>query len=156
MAANVKSKATVDANLQKVITRFAGLAEEASNTQPNGLQTRWFRPPVDPEEGWSGALLTADDLIAIHRAFETDEAEENLINVYKPSAPGTVGDGVVLTLQIDYMAQAERAFRARTTQSFPRSVAHLSGRHKGHGKSTGVFLNQTMKYFTSLITQGSQ
>ena len=78
------------------------------------------------------------------------------IEAYQPGSPGNTSDGVVLSLQIDYAAQAERAFRARTTQTFPRALAHLSTREKGHGQDTGAFTGQALNYFTAIIKQGSE
>jgi hypothetical protein len=111
-----------------------------------------MRPPLAE---WNGSLQTLTDLINIHKAFNTDEAESRLKDAFNPGSPGNSGDGIVLPLQIDYMAQAERAYRARTTQSFPRMLAHLSTREKGHGQANGVFLGQALRYFTSLINQSS-
>jgi hypothetical protein len=79
-----------------------------------------------PLEGWDGDLQTEEGLITIH------------------------------DVQIDYAAQAERAFRARTTQTFPRALAHLSTREKGHGQDTGAFTGQALNYFTAIIKQGSE
>ena len=68
---------------------------------------------------------------------------------------GNSSDGIVLPLQIDYMAQAERAYRSRATHTFPRTLAHLSTREKGHGQQTGVFLGQALDYFVLLLKQGA-
>lgn len=146
-------KAIIDPNLQKVIDRFASLKNEANQQRTTNDAVPWFRPLVGDE--WEGALQTEDDLIAIHKAFQTDEAEDKLIEAFTPGDPGNVGDGVVLPLQIDYMMQAERAYRARTTQGFPRAVAHVASREKGHGQPNGVFLGQALKYFTTLLKQGA-
>lgn len=147
-------KATIDPNLEAVLTHFARSKEDAYTSRTeNHTAVKWLRPVVGEE--WSGELQTEEDLIAIHKAFQTDEAESKLIEAFTAETPGVTGDGVVLPLQIDYMMQAERAYRARTTQSFPRAVAHVSCREKGHGQADGVFLGQAIKYFTTLISQGS-
>jgi hypothetical protein len=146
-------KAVIDKNLQKVIEHFAKLKGEAYSQRTVSDAVPWFRPAVGDE--WEGALQTEEDMIAIHKAFQTDEAEEKLIEAYTPGNAGNVGDGVVLPLQIDYMMQAERAYRARVSQSFPRAVAHVASRERGHGQPNGVFLGQALKYFTTLLKQGS-
>lgn len=153
MATPATQKAVIDPNLQKVIEALAQLKEQAYEQRTQNDAVPWLRPPVGDE--WNGALQTDDDVIAIHKAFQTDEAEAKLIEAYTPGSPGNVGDGVVLPLQIDYMMQAERAYRARTTQSFPRAVAHVAAREKGHGQSNGVLLGQALKYFTTLLKQGA-
>ncbi len=110
---------------------------------------------VAGETSWEGGLLTAEDLIKIHTAFQTDEAEKKLIEAYTVNDPGNSSDGIVLPLQIDYLAQAERACRARATQNFPRMLTHLAAREKGHGQPTGVFLGQALDYFILLLKQGA-
>lgn len=107
------------------------------------------------ETSWEGGLLTEQDLIKIHTAFETNIAEEKLIEAFNPKDSGNSADGIVLPLQIDYLAQAERAYRSRATHSFPRSLAHISTREKGHGQPTGVFLGQALDYFILLLKQGA-
>lgn len=150
--ADAVQKAVIDSNLQKVLEQFAQAKLEAAQQRASGEAVRWFRPPLTE---WNGALQTAADLIGLHRAFQTDEAEAQLISAFDPKAPGNVGDGVVLPLQIDYMMQAERAYRARTTQGFPRAVAHVLGRERGHGQATSVFLGQALTYFLTLLKQGA-
>lgn len=148
-----QQKAVIDANLQKVIEHFAQLKSDAYTQRKNNDAVPWFRPETNLD--WTGSLQTEADLTAIHQAFQTDEAEAKLIETYKPGDSGNVGDGVVLPLQIDYMMQAERAYRARTTQSFPRAVAHVAGRERGHGQPDGALLGQALKYFTTLLKQGA-
>lgn len=104
---------------------------------------------------WEGGLQTEEDLIKIHTAFETDTVEGKLIEAFNPENSGNSSDGIVLPLQIDYMAQAERAYRSRATHTFPRTLAHLSTREKGHGQQTGVFLGQALDYFVLLLKQGA-
>jgi len=104
---------------------------------------------------WEGFLLQKEDLIHIHSAFATDEAEKKLIEAYTVNDAGNSSDGIVLSLQIDYLAQAERAYRARATQNFPRMLTHLASREKGHGQPTGVFLGQALDYFILLLKQGA-
>lgn len=145
-------KAVVDANLQAVVEKFAERKKESYGERTDNGAVPWFRPPL---EKWDGALQTEGDLINIHQAFNTDQAEEKLTEAFNPQDPGNSGDGIVLPLQIDYMAQAERAYRARATQSFPRMLAHLSTREKGHGQANGVFLGQALRYFTLLVKQAA-
>ena len=112
-------------------------------------------PIIAAETTWEGSLQTEADLIAIHSAFETQIAEERLISAYDPSDPGNSSDGILLPLQIDYMAQAERAYRSRATHTFPRTLAHIATREKGHSQPTGVFLGQALDYFILLLKQGA-
>jgi hypothetical protein len=146
-------KAIIDPNLQQVVQHFANEKQQAYDARiANGQPIPWFRAPLGE---WDGDLQTEGGLKLIHKSYNTDEAEAKLILAYDPGAPGNTGDGVLLSLQIDYMAQAERAFRARTSQSFPRTLAHVAAREKGHGEKTGVFLGQALNYFILLLKQGA-
>ena len=102
----------VDRNLQKLVEHFVSLCNEAYSNRTNNEAVSWFRPPiVKSEEGWDGCLQTEEALIAIHKAFNTDEAEQQLKDTFDPeSVEGNSADAAVLLLQIDYAAQAERAF----------------------------------------------
>jgi hypothetical protein len=172
-------KALVDPNLDFLIRYLADAKKQAFKNRTNNQPVPWFRPPLrerdedlqtpnnkrdanlrtPPDERdyvWDGSLQTAEALIDIHKAFNTDRAEEALIEAFTPGDPGNSSDGIVLSLQIDYAAQAERAFRARNTQTFPRSLAHYSTREKGHGQDSGALVGQAIEYFTQVIKQGSE
>lgn len=146
-------KGLIDSNLQKALQHFAQEKKQAYDQRiANGEPVPWFRAPLGE---WDGDLQTEAGLKAIHKSYNTDDAEAALIVAYNPGAPGNTSDGILLSLQIDYMAQAERAFRARTTQSFPRALAHVAAREKGHGEQKGVFLGQALDYFILLLKQGA-
>ena len=149
----MSQKGHVDSNLDSVLRHFAGEKTKSSALRETNGAVPWFRPPLD---NWNGGLQTEASMIAIHRPFNTDEAETALIKAYKPGDPGNSADAIVLSLQIDYAAQAERAYRARTGQSFPRMLAHLTAREYGHGQAHGAFLGQALDYFVNLLEQGAQ
>jgi len=143
----------IDPNLEKILRHFAETKQTNYTKRTDNDAVPWFRPPL---EGWDGDLQTEEALITIHDTFNTDAAEEALLQAYRSKDAGNSSDGIVLSLQIDYAAQAERAFRARTSQGFPRALAHLATREKGHGQSKGVFLGQALDYFTAILKQGSE
>lgn len=147
-------KALVDPNLDALIRHLSQQKVQAASSRVNNQAIPWMRPKLDDSD-WDGSLQTEGDLIKIHDAFNTDKAEEALIEAFDASDPGNSSDGIVLSLQIDYAAQAERAFRARTTQSFTRSLAHTAAREKGHGQPSGALVGQALDYFTHVIKQGS-
>ena len=127
--------------------------QDLTEAHKQGKATPFMRPPLTQ---WQGGLTTEEDMKGIARAFNTDEAEEAMLKTFTPATVGNTGDGIALSLQIDYLAQAERAFRARHTQSFPRMVAHTAGRETGHGGANSVFSNQVLRYITSIISQGAE
>jgi hypothetical protein len=146
-------KGLVDPNLDALIRHIANIKKEAFEKRTNNEAVPWSRPPL---EEWDGDLQTEGALIDMHKAFNTDKAEEALIEAFTPGDAGNSSDGIVLSLQIDYAAQAERAFRARNTQTFPRALAHYSTREKGHGQDNGALIGQALDYFTHIIKQGSE
>lgn len=146
-------KAILDKNLEKWVKHIQSQKKNAFDKRTNNEVVAWARPPLDE---WDGDLQTKQSLIDLHKAFNTDEAEKALIETFKPESPGNSADGIVLSLQIDYAAQAERAYRARTSQSFPRALAHYSVREKGHGDDAGPLVGQALGYFTAIIKQGAE
>lgn len=143
--------AVLDENLDALISHFKQLNEQAYEKRTNNEGVEWFRPEIGD---WDGDLQTEEGLKGIHKAFNTDEAEEALIDAFKPEG-GNSSDGIALSLQIDYAAQAERAFRARVSQSFPRALAHYSAREKGHGQDKGALKGALIEYINLIISQGA-
>ena len=142
----------IDPNLEAVLKHFADEKKKSADSRPTNTAVPWFRPPLT---NWDGDLRTEAGMIALHQAFNTAAAESALIAAYTPKTAGNSADGIVLSIQIDYAAQAERAYRARTGQTFPRMIAHLTGREFGHGSLTGAFLGQARDYFANLLQQGA-
>jgi hypothetical protein len=143
-------KAVIDANLEQLVNHLKQQKHTASQERRKHGQIPWMRPPVT--DAWDGG----QEPVALHVPFNTDEAEQALREAYKPKEAGNVGDTVVLTMQIDYAAQAERAYRARIGQSFARSIAHVTAREKGHGSDTGAIVGSTLNYFNLVLKKGGQ
>lgn len=146
-------KAQIDPNVQKLLDHIASLKEKAAESRKENDQVPWVRPPKDA--GWDGDLTKEQGLIDLHKAFNTDKAEEQLIEAFTPGSPGVSADGIVLPLQIDYMQQAERAYRARVYQPFHRCLAHLVGREQGHGSDEGPLSGSVIEYFNTILKKGS-
>ena len=140
----------VDPNLEAVVDHFKTLKNESYLKRTDNDAVPWVRPPTG---AWDGDLQSKAGLVALHDAFNTDEAEENLKNTYSDEEPGNSSDTIVNLLMIEYAAQAERAFRARH-QTMPRALAHLAVREKGHGRESGALRGAALEYFTLLIKQG--
>jgi hypothetical protein len=141
----------VDPNVSKVLEHLGSLKQQAASARALNQPVKWLRPST---EGVNANFNTLSGLQAIHKLFNTDKAESALT---KASTPGTIGnsaDGIALTLQIDYMQQLERAYRARF-QTFPRAVSHVAGREEGHGRPNGPIRGQPIRYFTELLQQGA-
>lgn len=145
-------KGTVDENLRRLLMHFRSIKEESSVRTSLGERTTWLRPPL---HAWNGSVDTLTAWAAMHTPFNTDEAEESLIRVHDVEDPGNVGDDIALTLQISYASQAERAYRSRVSQSFPRSVAHVVGRERGHGHPNGVLATSLLRYVDDVLQQSA-
>ena len=143
-------QALIDPNFQKLISHLQEIKNGAYAKRTTNEAVEWVRPPL---EDWSGDLQTEGGLKQLHSAFQTDTAEEALIKSFEPDN-GNSSDGIALSLQIDYAAQAERAYRARVYQPFHRSLAHFSAREKGHGQQTGALHGSTIDYINLIIKQG--
>jgi len=69
------------------------------------------------------------------------------------SPEGTVGDGMSLKMQSDYLAAQERAYRLRS-QGPVRCCMHASGRRYGHAQDNGTF-GRIEAYAQDLIIAGA-
>lgn len=151
-------QALIDPNFQKLVSHIQQLKNESYSKRTNNEAVPWVRPPVagiigSLLGGWSGDLQTEGGLKRLHAAFQTDKAEEALTKAFEPNQ-GNSSDGIALSLQIDYAAQAERAYRARVYQPFHRALAHFAAREKGHGQQTGALHGSTIDYINLIIKQG--
>lgn len=143
-----ESKAKVDPNFEQRLRDLRDAAKAEFTARQGDQPVKWNRP-TDYEadlEDWD-AMSDPFDRSAANGQFV--EAVEDANN------PGTTGDLVATTTQIDYLAVMERAFRARTTSTRPRMMAHLSGRKKGHGSDRGPLIQCTLEYVRSILRQGS-
>jgi hypothetical protein len=83
----------------------------------------------------AGDLLEIETLSA---PFDRQAINTNYELVMQdPAAPGTIGDVIALTRQIDFVAAEERAFRVRHMTPV-RALCHAAGRRYGMGAG-GVF-----------------
>lgn len=144
-------KGDIDPNVEKVIEYFRDKKEQSYEKRTNNQQVPWVRPP-----DWDGDLQTTDSWKALHDAFNTDKAEEDFKSAFEADSPGNSSDGILLSLQIDYLAQMERAYRARVGQSMPRALSHLSTREKGHGQQFGALKGMALEYFKKIKKQGTE
>jgi len=140
------SKVDVDPVFEK---RTRDLQTDAAEAEPilrKGDQLPWFRP-----EDWSADVFNYASPAA---SFDTKECEQQFIAAHKdPMKPGTTGDIITATTQIDYCDVMERALRARHLYTLPRCVALMAGRKKGHGATKGVFADAVRNYVRRLAKQ---
>lgn len=110
-------------------------------------QRQWMYPPLND---WSGHPF---DIIGMNSAF----TRANLNSIYvqimsDPNGCGTIGESMVVKLQVDYVAALERAFRTRYCSSV-RAKLHAAARRQGQGNSgAGLFSATVTGWLLRLIT----
>jgi len=112
-------------------------------------QTGWFTPV-----GWNGDVFDYDGM---HTPFNRDKANQEFTDaIANPNAPGVVGDMIVTTTQIEYLACLERAFRMRHAMPLPRLLLHAAGAARGNGDDKGVYSLCGLEYVRRLVKETKQ
>jgi hypothetical protein len=142
--AKAEAKATaLDTNFEKLLRQLRDQAKEEATNRQQGQAAKWMGPAVE-EDGWDGGLLDCEGL---SDGFSREEANEQFTEAVKDSeSPGVTGDLVVTSLQVDQVAIAERAFRARHCGRRPRMMLHMLARKKGHGDNQGTISQAMIEY----------
>lgn len=127
--------------MQSMLTEAINSTNAIQNQQLN----KWYLADLSL---WNGNVL---DINAIGAAFDREEVGiaygETIV-----SADGATGEAASCTLQSDYMAVMERAFRARHASPI-RSKAHAAARRLGHGDAVGC-IQRVTGYAQDLLTAG--
>lgn len=84
-------------------------------------------------------------------AFKREEHNEDMRNAIKDAkSSGTLGDLQVTTLQGDYLACQESAYRMRHSSSI-RLAIHAAARRKAHGSESGPLIRGVKGYIENLL-----
>lgn len=144
-----RSVGDVDPNFERQLRALKADSKANGDALFEAGQGRWFRP-----DGWAGDVF---DYEAIGEAFNRDVANAVVVEaVSNPEAPGTTGDLVAATTQIDYLACLERAFRVRHATPGPRLLLHAAGSLRGAGHDKGVFSLCGIEYVRRLVAEAKQ
>ncbi len=144
-----QSKADVDPNFEKQLRKLKEDSKANGDAIQQNEQMTWFRP-----EGWNGDVFDHDGM---HEPFDRKKANEDFVKaISDPNAPGTSGDLIATTTQIDYLACLERAFRVRHAMPAPRLLLHAAGAMKGNGDDTGVYSLCGIEYVRRLVAEAKQ
>lgn len=125
----------------KALQDTAKYQAEAITEQADPIQ------PIVDRNKWDGDLFNLED---ISKAFSREELDEDFLKVIDPANPGVIGDLVSISLQGDWLATQERAFRARH-QTPVRAWMHAAGRRRGHGHDAGVIRQGLLRYVENLL-----
>lgn len=127
-----------------------GVADEALD----GTQRPWMLPILND---WDGSPFTLDGDTGIGSAFNRDDANadyQTAVQTGTTDGGARTVDRMMAKVQVDYLAAAERAFRARHS-TIVRSNLHAVARQQGQGSENGIF--QTIQaYINSEYQQGHE
>jgi hypothetical protein len=140
-----QSRADVDPNFETQLKQLQQQAQKDSTHVVTGGTVQWMMPEL---KEWSGDLFDWKGMSSPFDRSVSNQAFSKAIS--DPANPGTTGDGVVASLQIDYLATLERAFRSRHTMRRPRAVCHAAARKADHGNAKGALL-ASLEYVRGLV-----
>ena len=123
------------------------LQESASQQVAAILEHEAPRQPVVDKNGWDGDLYNLED---ISKAFSREELEADFLKAIDLEAPGVSGDLISISVQGDWLATQERAFRSRH-QTPIRAWLHALARRKGQAHDAGVIRRGLLGYVENLL-----
>jgi hypothetical protein len=143
-----ESKAEVDPVFEDQIKKLRERAKDEAEARTGGDSTQWNMPDL---QDWDGDLFAIEE---ISDAFKREDANDKFEEAVKDATnPGVAADLGALTLQVDYLGCMERAFRARHASRRPRTMAHMTGRRKGHGDERGTLTQMDLEFVRNLVKQ---
>jgi len=146
--ATSEKKADFDPNFQDQVEELQTQAyDEDYEKRKKGEGVQWAMPK---KGDWDGDLFDWDGITDV---FKRERANADFKSATESSSsPGRSGDLIISTTQIALLSLMERAFRARHTYRWPRAVAQMLARRRGHGKSkTGMMARVYTEYLKGLI-----
>lgn len=130
----MKSYSEVVSPFSRTIEAHVRHAQKAADAIIEGGAVPIFIPDKDQ---WGGDLF---DYEGMAKAFNRNDVSTIVQRaVASADASGTQGDMIVATMQGDFLASEERAYRERH-RSFVRARIHATGRHLGKASKGGVYL----------------
>lgn len=146
-----EAKVDVDEGLEKLLGRIREQSKEYGENLVKGDQTTWMMPEIGGDNGWAGDLFDVNNL---GKPFDRSDLNDKVEEAMKdPSSPGTTGDLVLGTSQIDYLACMQRAFTARHTMRRPRATMQAASRKVGHGQENGVLVQIVLEHFRGVAAR---
>lgn len=141
-----QAKADIDPVFQTQLEALTRACARAAEFVAQGGIPQWMMP--EQLGGWTGDL---NDREGMARAFNHDQSDQWYVDATSDAKnPGTTGDLVVATTQIDQLAVMRRAFLARHGYDRRRCLVMMAGRLEGLGSPEGVFA-QNIEYINRLL-----
>jgi hypothetical protein len=141
-----KISETYKKQIDRLAERVGERGEALQGADPGS--SKWMTP-----EGLTGDVVE-DTEAELHDPFERDGPNEDYVEAITPETQGSAGDLIVSTMQVDTLAQMERAYRARHITRV-RSVAHACGRMRAHGRDGGVWKRSHRGYLETVLRAAS-
>ncbi len=146
--ATASAVADVDPVFQKQLKSLQAQASAEASARLIGSQTQWMMPE---KYDWKGSLT---DIEGIASPFSRQYSNDKFVDAIKdPKKPGTVGDLIVTTTQIDYLATMERAFRVRHGSGRVRAILQANARKTGQGKDGGSIIQCPLEHVRAIVKQ---
>lgn len=146
-----ESKIDVDEGLEKLLERIKEQSKEEGDNRLKGEQTAWMMPEIGGDNGWEGDLFAVNDL---NKPFPRQDLNDKIVEgLTDGEKPGTTGDLVLGTTQIDYLACLQRSFIARHTMRRPRATMQATARRFGHGQDTGPLIQGILEHLRGLAAR---
>lgn len=149
-----KPKAVIDTIDPVLSDQLKSLQKQAAAEHParlKGEQSQWMMPDL---KGWSGSLFDYDGMA---KPFDSSASSDGFTKATADAqSPGTTGDMIISTTQIDYLAVMERSFRDRHSMSRIRAMCHAMTRKNGHGNDRGPLSQCIQEYLNGLIKGSKQ
>ena len=145
------AKSDIATNFETQLKTVQAQADAEQRARRRGEQSVWMMPAAN---GWNGNLF---DFAGLARPFDRSQANAWFVDALKDAGnAGTVGDMIVTTTQIDYLAIMERSFRMRHTMRRPRAILHMLARKAGHGHNNGPLVQAALEYVRGLVKQNKR
>jgi hypothetical protein len=134
------SRVNIDARVSRLLADSREQHAELAKSLLESQQRKYMYPPDFPGD--------PDDDSAIAAAFDRLTLNQDVVQSYTTD-DGVSGDFTLGVVQIEILAQAERAFRARHVSRI-KIMLDAAMRHKAHGNNTGIFGRVYPNYLDAL------
>jgi len=143
-----QSKGGVDPNFEAQVRNSRKVHEDIWKGFSKLDEWPWLIPA---KNDWKGDVR---DNPGLKEPFKRDKANQDYVDAIKdPKSPGVEGDLQRSAIQVDYLAQMERAFRARHLSTRPRMLSLAMGRIKAHGHQKGAIIQLALEFIREVDKQ---
>lgn len=141
---NAQSKVNIDPVFEDQVRNLQQKAAAEAAARLAGGQVPWMTPKLgEGEDDYDGDLF---DFEGMAQPFNREGPNQQAVEAMTAENPGVSGDFILASIQVDYLACMERAYRMRHTMRRPRALAHTTARKRGHGHERGPLVQSVLEY----------